>query len=103
MAVNALTHHVAAKLSEVIACGKTPIRHLRCNSYRWRPTVLLHNAVLHLSVDVALLLEYLSPVLVVGQVWTSTRKRLKTTTLVGATLRARRCEYRAQHLLRSQG
>jgi drug/metabolite transporter (DMT)-like permease len=45
-----------------------------------------YNAVAHLSVGVALLLEYLAPVLVVGWVWTTTRRRPATLTLLGATL-----------------
>ena len=45
-----------------------------------------YNAVAHLSVGVALLLEYLAPVLVVGWVWAGTRRRPATLTLLGATL-----------------
>jgi drug/metabolite transporter (DMT)-like permease len=45
-----------------------------------------YNAVSHLSVGVALLLEYLAPVLVVGWVWASTRRRPGTPTLVGVAL-----------------
>jgi len=45
-----------------------------------------YSAVAHLSVGVALLLEYLAPVLVVGWVWTTTRRRPATLTLVGAAL-----------------
>jgi drug/metabolite transporter (DMT)-like permease len=45
-----------------------------------------YSAVAHLSVGVALLLEYLAPVLVVGWVWTTTRHRPATLTLVGAAL-----------------
>jgi drug/metabolite transporter (DMT)-like permease len=45
-----------------------------------------YNAVAHLSVGVALLLEYLAPVLVVGWVWATTRRRPATLTLVGAAL-----------------
>lgn len=64
-----------------------------------RPTVLLYglipiagaqlcyyNAVANLSVGVALLLEYLAPVLVVGWVWTTTRRRPGALTLLGAAL-----------------
>lgn len=71
-------------LSEAIAHGKTLI------VYGVIPVagvqLCYYNAVAHLSVGVALLLEYLSPVLVVGWVWASTRKRPKTSTLVGAAL-----------------
>ncbi|WP_303389728.1 DMT family transporter [Arthrobacter sp.] len=42
------------------------------------------NAVQHLSVGVALLLEYLSPVLLVGWVWLSTRQRPRILTVIGA-------------------
>ena len=42
------------------------------------------NAVQHLSVGVALLLEYLSPVLLVGWAWASTRQRPRVLTFVGA-------------------
>jgi drug/metabolite transporter (DMT)-like permease len=45
-----------------------------------------YNAVVNLSVGVALLLEYLAPVLVVGWVWTTTRRRPATLTLLGAAL-----------------
>ena len=45
-----------------------------------------YNAVAHLSVGVAVLLEYLAPVLVVGWVWGTTRRRPATLTLVGAAL-----------------
>ncbi|WP_154606375.1 EamA family transporter [Arthrobacter sp. AQ5-05] len=42
------------------------------------------NAVAHLSVGVALLLEYLSPVLLVGWAWLMTRARPRALTMVGA-------------------
>ena len=45
-----------------------------------------YNAVANLSVGVALLLEYLAPVLVVGWVWGTTRRRPATLTLLGAAL-----------------
>lgn len=45
-----------------------------------------YNAVAHLSVGVALLLEYLAPVLVVGWLWITTRRRPAVLTLVGAAL-----------------
>ncbi|WP_195849102.1 EamA family transporter [Arsenicicoccus cauae] len=44
------------------------------------------NAVTHLSVGVALLLEYLAPVLIVGYVWLRTRRTPAPATLLGATL-----------------
>jgi drug/metabolite transporter (DMT)-like permease len=45
-----------------------------------------YNAVSHLSVGLALLLEYLAPVLVVGWVWVTTRCRPGWLTLAGAGL-----------------
>ena len=42
-----------------------------------------YNAVSHLSVGVALLLEYTAPILVVGWLWAQTRRRPSTLTLVG--------------------
>jgi drug/metabolite transporter (DMT)-like permease len=45
-----------------------------------------YNAVAHLSVGVALLLEYTAPILVVGWVWTTTRRRPTTLTLAGVAL-----------------
>ena len=42
------------------------------------------NAVQHLSVGVALLLEYLSPVLLVGWAWIITRNRPRVLTIIGA-------------------
>lgn len=44
------------------------------------------NAVSHLSVAVALLLEYTAPLLVVGWVWVTTRRRPSNLTLVGVVL-----------------
>jgi drug/metabolite transporter (DMT)-like permease len=44
------------------------------------------NAVAHLSVGVALLLEYTAPVLVVGWLWTTTRRRPSSLTLTGVAL-----------------
>jgi drug/metabolite transporter (DMT)-like permease len=45
-----------------------------------------YNAVSHLSVAVALLLEYTAPVLVVGWLWATTRRRPTNLTLAGGTL-----------------
>ena len=45
-----------------------------------------YNAVSHLSVGVALLLEYTAPVLVVGWVWATTRRRPSNLTLAGVAL-----------------
>lgn len=42
------------------------------------------NAVSHLSVGVALLLEYLSPVLLVGWAWLTSRRRPRILTIAGA-------------------
>jgi drug/metabolite transporter (DMT)-like permease len=44
------------------------------------------NAVAHLSVAVALLLEYTAPILVVGWVWATTRRRPSGLTLLGVAL-----------------
>lgn len=45
-----------------------------------------YNAVAHLSVGVALLLEYTSPVLVIGWVWATTQRRPRAMTLLGVAL-----------------
>lgn len=45
-----------------------------------------YNAVAHLSVGVALLLEYTAPVLVVGWLWITTRRRPSHLTLAGVAL-----------------
>jgi drug/metabolite transporter (DMT)-like permease len=45
-----------------------------------------YNAVSHLSVGVALLLEYTSPVLVVGWLWATTRRRPSNLTIAGIAL-----------------
>jgi drug/metabolite transporter (DMT)-like permease len=45
-----------------------------------------YNAVAHLSVGVALLLEYTAPVLVVGWLWATTRRRPTNLTLAGVAL-----------------
>jgi drug/metabolite transporter (DMT)-like permease len=45
-----------------------------------------YNAVAHMSVGVALLLEYLSPVLVVGWLWATTRHRPCNLTLAGVAM-----------------
>src|SRR3954454_13265818 len=44
------------------------------------------NAVAHLSVGVALLLEYTAPILVVGWLWATTRHRPSNPTLAGVVL-----------------
>ncbi|HEV7421275.1 MAG TPA: EamA family transporter [Mycobacterium sp.] len=45
-----------------------------------------YNAVSHLSIGVALLLEYTAPVLVVGWLWATTRRRPSNLTLAGVAL-----------------
>lgn len=45
-----------------------------------------YNAVAHLSVAVALLLEYTAPILVVAYVWMTSRRRPSATTLAGVGL-----------------
>jgi drug/metabolite transporter (DMT)-like permease len=61
----------------VIAYGLVPIAGAQ---------LLYYNAVSHLSVGVALLLEYTAPVLVVGWIWATTRRRPSTLTLGGVAL-----------------
>ena len=45
-----------------------------------------YNAVAHLSVGVALLLEYTAPIIVVGWLWATTRRRPTNLTLTGVAL-----------------
>ena len=45
-----------------------------------------YNAVAHLSVGVAMLLEYTAPLLVVGWLWATTRRRPSNMTLAGVAL-----------------
>jgi drug/metabolite transporter (DMT)-like permease len=45
-----------------------------------------YNAVAHLSVGVALLLEYTAPILVVGWLWATTRRRPSNLTLAGIAM-----------------
>jgi drug/metabolite transporter (DMT)-like permease len=45
-----------------------------------------YNAVAHMSVGVALLLEYTAPIMVVGWIWATTRRRPSRATLAGVTL-----------------
>ena len=52
-----------------------------------------YNAVAHLSVGVALLLEYTAPILVVGWLWATTRRRPST-----LTLGRRRTGHRGNHV-----
>ncbi len=61
----------------VIAYGLIPIAGAQLCYY---------NAVSHLSVGVALLLEYTAPILVVGWLWATTRRRPAALTLAGAAL-----------------
>ena len=61
----------------VIAYGLVPIAGAQLCYY---------NAVSHLSVGVALLLEYTAPILVVGWIWTTTRRRPRGLTLAGVGL-----------------
>jgi drug/metabolite transporter (DMT)-like permease len=61
----------------VIAYGLVPIAGAQLCYY---------NAVAHLSVGVALLLEYTAPILVVGWLWATTRRRPTTMTLAGVAL-----------------
>ncbi|MDX1875590.1 DMT family transporter [Mycolicibacterium sp. 120266] len=61
----------------VVAYGLVPIAGAQLCYY---------NAVAHLSVGVALLLEYTAPVLVVGWLWATTRRRPGRLTLAGVAL-----------------
>ncbi len=61
----------------VIAYGLIPIAGAQLCYY---------NAVSHLSVGVALLLEYTAPILVVGWIWGTTRRRPRTMTLAGVAM-----------------
>jgi drug/metabolite transporter (DMT)-like permease len=68
----ALAHH-----KTVVAYGVIPIAGAQLCYY---------NAVSHLSVGVALLLEYTAPILVVGWLWGTTRHRPRNMTLAGVGL-----------------
>jgi drug/metabolite transporter (DMT)-like permease len=68
----ALRHH-----RMVIAYGLVPIAGAQ---------LFYYNAVAHLSVGVALLMEYTAPVLVVGWLWATTRQRPSNLTLAGVGL-----------------
>jgi len=61
----------------VIAYGLVPIAGAQLCYY---------NAVSHLSVGVALLLEYTAPILVVGWIWATTRRQPRGLTLAGVGL-----------------
>ncbi|WP_328351786.1 EamA family transporter [Mycobacterium sp. NBC_00419] len=61
----------------VVAYGLVPIAGAQLCYY---------NAVSHLSVGVALLLEYAAPILVVGWIWGTTRRRPRGLTLAGVGL-----------------
>ena len=61
----------------VIAYGLIPIAGAQLCYY---------NAVAHLSVGVAMLLEYTAPLLVVGWLWATTRRRPSNLTLAGVAL-----------------
>nr|WP_090339383.1 EamA family transporter [Mycolicibacterium malmesburyense]CRL67638.1 putative permease, DMT superfamily [Mycolicibacterium malmesburyense] len=63
--------------TKVIAYGVVPIAGAQ---------LFYYNAVAHLSVGVALLLEYTSPIIVVAWVWAATRRRPTTLTLAGVAL-----------------
>ncbi|WP_434616274.1 EamA family transporter [Arthrobacter sp. A5] len=68
-------HTVRRSLGRVALYGIVPIA--LCQLFYF-------NAVQHLSVGVALLLEYLSPVLLVGWVWLRTRTSPRVLTVLGA-------------------
>lgn len=64
-------------IKTVIAYGLVPVAGSQLCYY---------NAVAHLSVGVALLLEYAAPVLVVAWVWATTRRRPSNKTLAGVAM-----------------
>jgi drug/metabolite transporter (DMT)-like permease len=64
-------------LRTVVAYGLIPIAGAQ---------LFYYNAVAHLSVGVALLLEYTAPILVVGWLWATTRRRPTALTLAGVVL-----------------
>jgi drug/metabolite transporter (DMT)-like permease len=64
-------------IKTVIAYGLVPVAGSQLCYY---------NAVAHLSVGVALLLEYAAPILVVSWVWATTRRRPSNRTLAGVTM-----------------
>jgi drug/metabolite transporter (DMT)-like permease len=66
-----------ARARTVVAYGLIPIAGAQLCYY---------NAVAHLSVGVALLLEYTAPILVVGWLWATTRRRPSYLTLAGVAL-----------------
>ena len=68
----ALTH-----FKIVVAYGLIPIAGAQ---------LFYYNAVAHLSVGVALLLEYTAPVLVVGWLWAVSRRRPSSSTLTGVAM-----------------
>ncbi|TRW81683.1 EamA family transporter [Mycolicibacterium sp. 018/SC-01/001] len=64
-------------LRTVVAYGLIPIAGAQ---------LFYYNAVAHLTVGVALLLEYTAPILVVGWLWATTRRRPSALTLSGVVL-----------------
>ncbi|MHA3023487.1 EamA family transporter [Mycobacterium sp. BMJ-28] len=70
-------HDALAHRKTVIAYGLVPIAGAQLCYY---------NAVAHLSVGVALLLEYTAPVLVVGWLWATTKRRPGRLTFAGVAL-----------------
>jgi drug/metabolite transporter (DMT)-like permease len=68
-------HAVKGSLLRIAIYGVVPIA--LCQLFYF-------NAVAHLSVGVALLLEYLSPVLLVGWAWLTTRRSPRLLTILGA-------------------
>ena len=75
----------------VVAYGLVPIAGAQLCYY---------NAVSHLSVGVALLLEYTAPILVVGWLWATTRRRPRNLTLAGVGAGDRRNHAGARRLRR---
>jgi drug/metabolite transporter (DMT)-like permease len=67
----------AQHIKTIIAFGLVPIAGAQ---------LFYYNAISHLSVAVALLLEYTAPILVVGWIWATTRTRPSRRTLGGVAL-----------------
>ncbi|MED5812662.1 EamA family transporter [Mycolicibacterium sp. 050232] len=70
-------HEVLGHAKTVVGYGLIPIAGAQLCYY---------NAVAHLSVGVALLLEYTAPILVVGWVWATTRHRPSVMTFAGVAV-----------------
>ncbi len=90
MAVGALAMAVFATIVKPGWVGEAVVHRKTVIAYGLFPIagaqLCYYNAVAHLSVGVALLLEYTAPVLVVGWLWATTRRRPAKLTLAGVAL-----------------